>query len=175
VRWVIGRIPALGVRSRSGADARLSAPSPVAWAEAFGIDSAASRGERGTVEAWPSGIRAITLFVEDLQATKRFYAEVFGLGIAYEDDDSAVFDFGNAIINLLRTEAATELIHPAPVASAAHGSRAQYTIEVEDVDAVCAELVGRGVELLNGPMDRPWGIRTASFRDPAGHIWEIAR
>jgi lactoylglutathione lyase len=23
-------------------------------------------------------------------------------------------------------------------------------------------------------MDRPWGIRTASFRDPGGHIWEVA-
>ena len=33
----------------------------------------------------------------------------------------------------------------------------------------------RGVELLNGPMDRPWGIRTAAFADPAGHIWEIAQ
>jgi hypothetical protein len=29
-------------------------------------------------------------------------------------------------------------------------------------------------ELLNGPIDRPWGIRTASFRAPGGHIWEIA-
>ncbi|MFH9400536.1 hypothetical protein ACH4JS_12170 [Streptomyces sp. NPDC017638] len=27
----------------------------------------------------------------------------------------------------------------------------------------------------NGPMDRPWGIRTASFEDPGGHIWEIAQ
>jgi lactoylglutathione lyase len=42
------------------------------------------------------------------------------------------------------------------------------------VDAMAAELTSRGVELLNGPMDRPWGIRTASFRDPGGHIWEIA-
>jgi len=49
------------------------------------------------------------------------------------------------------------------------------TIGVDDVDAMCAELAARGVTLLNGPMDRPWGIRTASFRDPAGHIWEIAR
>ena len=32
----------------------------------------------------------------------------------------------------------------------------------------------KGVVLLNGPMDRPWGIRTASFCDPDGHIWEIA-
>ncbi len=31
-----------------------------------------------------------------------------------------------------------------------------------------------GVVLLNGPMDRSWGIRTASFSDPGGHIWEIA-
>jgi uncharacterized glyoxalase superfamily protein PhnB len=31
------------------------------------------------------------------------------------------------------------------------------------------------VKLLNGPMDRPWGIRTAAFADPAGHVWEIAK
>jgi uncharacterized glyoxalase superfamily protein PhnB len=45
---------------------------------------------------------------------------------------------------------------------------------VDDVDATAAELKRRGVELLNGPTDRPWGIRTASFPDPGGHIWEIA-
>ena len=50
----------------------------------------------------------------------------------------------------------------------------QFTLEVEDVDAMCAELATRGVTLLNGPIDRPWGIRTASFMDPGGHIWEIA-
>ena len=32
----------------------------------------------------------------------------------------------------------------------------------------------RGVELLNGPTNRPWGVRTASFADPDGHIWEVA-
>jgi uncharacterized glyoxalase superfamily protein PhnB len=52
--------------------------------------------------------------------------------------------------------------------------RFQLTLEVDDVDAMCDELRARGVELLNGPIDRPWGIRTASFRDPGGHIWEIA-
>ena len=104
-----------------------------------------------------------------------FYGEVFGLPVAYEDDNSAVFNFGNTIINLLKTTAAAELIEPAMVASQAAGARSQFTIGVDDVDAVCAELTARGVELLNGPMDRPWGIRTASFRDPGGHIWEIAR
>jgi lactoylglutathione lyase len=28
---------------------------------------------------------------------------------------------------------------------------------------------------LNGPMDRAWGVRTASFTDPGGHIWEFAQ
>lgn len=61
------------------------------------------------------------------------------------------------------------------VAGQEAGCRSQFTIEVDDVDAMCTELAARGVALLNGPMDRPWGIRTASFRDPGGHIWEIAR
>jgi len=125
--------------------------------------------------SWPGRIGAITLFVEDLEATKRFYREVFGLAVAFEDADSAVFDFGNTLINLLTTSAAGELIEPATVASREAGTRLQLTINVEDVDAVCAELASRGVELVNGPMDRPWGVRTASFRDPGGHIWEIAK
>ncbi len=125
--------------------------------------------------SWPSGISAITLFVEDLGVTKRFYEEVFSLPVAFEDDDSAAFDFGNTIVNLLKTAAAPELIAPAAVAAREAGSRLQLTIQVDDVDATCAELAKRGVELLNGPLDRPWGIRTASFCDPGGHIWEIAK
>jgi catechol 2,3-dioxygenase-like lactoylglutathione lyase family enzyme len=127
------------------------------------------------MSSWPKGITAITLFVEDLDATKHFYREVFGLPVAFEDDDSAVFKFGSMLVNLLKTTAASELIDPAAVATREAGSRFQFTIEVDDVDAMCAELASRGVQLLNGPIDRPWGVRTASFRDPGGHIWEIAK
>ena len=125
--------------------------------------------------AWPGSISAITLFVEDLDAAKQFYGKVFGLPVHYEDPESAVFKFGNTLINLLRATAARELIEPAPVAPREAGSRFQFTLDVDDVDAMCAELTARGVTLLNGPMDRPWGIRTASFMDPGGHIWEIAK
>lgn len=127
------------------------------------------------VDAWPRGINAITLFVEDLEAAKTFYQDVFGFPIMFEDDDSAVFNFGNTLINLLKSTAADELIGPAKVASPEAGSRTQFTIDVDDVDATCDRLAAIGVQLLNGPMDRPWGIRTASFRDPGGHIWEIAK
>ena len=126
------------------------------------------------MDAWPKGISTITLFVEDVAATKRFYQDVFGARLKYEDDVSAVFDFSHIQVNLLDASAVPELIEPAVLAPQEAGSRLVLTIDVDDVDAMCAELGKRGVELLNGPMDRPWGIRTASFRDPAGHIWEIA-
>jgi catechol 2,3-dioxygenase-like lactoylglutathione lyase family enzyme len=127
------------------------------------------------VAAWPRKISTITLFAEDLAATKAFYQEIFGLPVYFEDPDSAVFNFGNMLVNLLASSAVPELIEPASIASPDSGARFQLTVDVDDVDTVCAELAKRGVELLNGPIDRPWGVRTAAFRDPAGHIWEIAK
>jgi catechol 2,3-dioxygenase-like lactoylglutathione lyase family enzyme len=124
---------------------------------------------------WPGGIGAITLFVEDLDATKRFYQEVFDLPVVFEDDNSAVFRFGETLVNLLRVSEGPELIAPAAVAAPQTGSRFQLTIWVEDVDARCEQLASRGIPLLNGPQDRAWGVRTACFADPAGHIWELAQ
>ena len=123
----------------------------------------------------PKQLAAITLFAGDLASTKQFYREVFGLPVHWEDENSAVFLFGDTMINLLQVDQAPSLIEPAIVAPSSSGSRFQFTIGVDDVDATCEELQRRGVTLLNGPMDRPWGIRTASFLDPAGHIWEISK
>jgi catechol 2,3-dioxygenase-like lactoylglutathione lyase family enzyme len=120
-------------------------------------------------------VGAITLFVEDPQRSRAFYEKVFEAPVMFEDDDSAAFKFENLIVNLLKTPAAHELIDPATVASRDDGSRFQLTIWVDDADAVCAELAARGVSLLNGPMNRKWGMRTASFTDPDGHIWEVAQ
>lgn len=124
--------------------------------------------------SWVSGIAAVTLFVEDLDTTRRFYQDVFELPIHFEDSNSAVFRFGDTLVNLLKADEAHGLIAPAAVATPDGGHRFQFTIGVDDVDAICDALTAKGVQLLNGPMDRPWGIRTASFQDPAGHIWEIA-
>jgi catechol 2,3-dioxygenase-like lactoylglutathione lyase family enzyme len=120
-------------------------------------------------------VGAITLFVDDPQRSKSFYQDVFELSPIYEDEDAAAFRFENLIVNLLKTPAARDLIDPGVVAGAEAGSRFQLTIWVDDADAVCEDLTRRGVELLNGPMDREWGMRTASFTDRDGHIWEIAQ
>jgi lactoylglutathione lyase len=132
--------------------------------------------ERGAEVTSPlRSVGAITLFVEDPRRSKSFYQDVFDLSPIYEDEDAATFRFENTIVNLLKIRAARELIDPAAVAGPEAGSRFQLTIWVDDTNAVCAELATRGVELLNGPIDREWGMRTASFADPDGHIWEIAQ
>lgn len=119
-------------------------------------------------------VGAITLFVEDPQQSKSFYQDVFDVSVIVEDDDAVALSFENTIVNLLAVPAARELINPGAVASREAGSHFQLTIWVDDADTVCAELATRGVELLNGPMNREWGMRTAIFTDPDGHIWEIA-
>lgn len=126
--------------------------------------------------SWSSkSIDFITLFTENLERSKGFYQDVFGLRLIFEDENSAVFRFANTGINLLRAESAGGLVSPGSVASRDAGARLVFTINVDDVDVVCAELAARGVELLNGPVNRPWGVRTASFTDPGGHVWEIAQ
>ena len=129
------------------------------------------------LNTWAKNIFAVTLFVEDIGACKAFYQKVFDLPVIFEDDDgnSAVFKFGDVLINLLRVSEAPELVSPAEIAAPDAGSRFVITIPVDDVDALCEQLKAKGVTLLNGPMNRPWGSRTASFQDPAGYIWEIAK
>ena len=105
-------------------------------------------------------VGAITMFVEDPERSKSFYERVFDASPVYQDENSVAFEFDNTIVNLLKRPAAHELIAPASVAGA---------------DAACALLEERGVTLLNGPMDRAWGMRTAAFTDPDGHVWEVAQ
>jgi catechol 2,3-dioxygenase-like lactoylglutathione lyase family enzyme len=120
-------------------------------------------------------VGAITLFVEDPQRSKAFYEKVFEAPVLFEDENSVAFQFENTIINLLATPAAHELIAPRAVGGPDAGAHVQFTIWVEDANAVIAELSNRGVELLNGPLDREWGMRTAAFADPDGHVWEVAQ
>ena len=120
-------------------------------------------------------VSAISLFVEDLQAAKSFYQEVFAVDVVFEDDTSVCVKFDRLFVNLLLVSAAQEQVEPGVVAGPGAGSRFQLSIWVDDVDAVCADLEKRGVKLLTGPVDRAWGMRAATFTDPAGHSWEVAQ
>jgi lactoylglutathione lyase len=120
-------------------------------------------------------LNVINLFADDLDRTKAFYREVLGLTPVFEDASHNVFSLENLIINLIDVATARDLISPVPVGHFNSGPRAVLSVFVDDVDSVCAQLTERGVALVSGPIDRPWGVRTASFSDPAGHMWEVAQ
>jgi catechol 2,3-dioxygenase-like lactoylglutathione lyase family enzyme len=124
---------------------------------------------------WQKVIGAITLFVEDLDRSKAFYRDVFDLPVQFEDDTAAMFRFGEQFVFLTRSSQAHTMIAPAAVGNPGGGPRFVFAIIVDDVDAVSAELDRKGVPRINGPADRPWGMRTLNFRDPDGYVWEIAQ
>jgi catechol 2,3-dioxygenase-like lactoylglutathione lyase family enzyme len=123
----------------------------------------------------PSEVEVITLFVDDIASSRAFYAKVFASETVWEDEVSSVLKFGGLLINLLDVSQALPLIEPLPVGQSSAGARVLLTIRVVNVDRVCRALREIGVDLLNGPIDRPWGRRTASFADPSGHVWEMAQ
>jgi catechol 2,3-dioxygenase-like lactoylglutathione lyase family enzyme len=127
------------------------------------------------VDATAGGLGALTLFVEDVQEVAAFYRDVLQLRQLFEDEVSTVFALGPTMLNVLSAAAADAVVAPAQPAVVGDAPRMLLSLWVDDVDAAVRELQGRGVVLLNGPVDRPWGKRTAAFTDPAGAVWEVAQ
>jgi lactoylglutathione lyase len=122
---------------------------------------------------WEKSIGAMTLFVPDVDEARKFYETAFGVAAHAFDDGAVMLRATEPILFLHKTAVRAE---PVPeVLEEARKGAGQFAIIVPDVDAVCAEITGRGVDLISGPADRPWGMRTITFADPAGHIWEIAQ
>ncbi|MDB4906123.1 MAG: Glyoxalase/bleomycin resistance protein/dioxygenase [Gemmatimonadetes bacterium] len=119
-------------------------------------------------------VSAISLFVEDLAASKAFYATVLDAPVAFEDATSVALKLDNLIVNLLQVDSAHELVGEGNVGGRDAGARFQLSIWVPDVDDVCARLATLGVT-MTGPHDKPWGMRAATFVDPAGNSWEVAQ
>jgi catechol 2,3-dioxygenase-like lactoylglutathione lyase family enzyme len=47
------------------------------------------------------------------------------------------------------------------------------SVEVEDVDAVYAEVVASGAEIVRGIQDEEWGVRRFFVRDPNGRVVNV--
>ncbi|KND93567.1 hypothetical protein TOPH_01941 [Tolypocladium ophioglossoides CBS 100239] len=121
-------------------------------------------------------LSAVSLFTDDLPTSKAFYTGVFAAKVLFEDADSCAVKFSNVIVNLLRVEAAAELVAPAAVGARDAGKRFQMTVWVDDLDDAMDKLKQRGVDrFLVGPETKPWGLRVVTFEDPAGHSWEVAQ
>ena len=123
---------------------------------------------------WKKQIGAVNLIVGDLERSKMFYRDVFGLPVEFEDDGTAMFRLGDMYFFLQRGTAHQD--GPAADAlSMAQKGVGQFVIFVDDVDAVRTELDQAQVAIISGPADRAWGMRTLTLADPGGYTWEVTQ
>ena len=130
--------------------------------------------ELSTGGEWAKRFFAVTLFVDDLVRERQWYSDVFAMPIVDESPENCVFRFpGGVFINLNALTALSGHVGPNPPAKAGEPSRTMLSLEVGDVDAVLQRVAALGVKPLVGPVDRPWGSRTATIVDPSGTYWEL--
>ena len=124
----------------------------------------------------------ITLAVADLGASRRFYVE--GLGYQVRND---VANGGFRWLTLGSDQPGLELVLSAPHAGRSDddgdalqellvkGQLPMMVYATTDLDATYERVLGTGAEVLQEPMDQPWGPRDCAFRDPSGNVVRIAQ
>jgi catechol 2,3-dioxygenase-like lactoylglutathione lyase family enzyme len=116
----------------------------------------------------------VVLFCEDLAASTTFYVDGVGFRAGHADEHSAGLHIGERFILLLDHHGARDAIGESRVdLSRSRGARQFLVLSVPNVDLATEELARRGVEILEPPEDRWWGLRCAYFADPDGNMWEI--
>jgi predicted enzyme related to lactoylglutathione lyase len=102
----------------------------------------------------------VLLHPTDFERSFRFYAQSLGLHVYREWSSGStrgvVFFLGGGFLELSgssRTEASESV---------------GMWLQVRDVDAVGDELEEAGVEIIELPTDKPWGLREMHIRDPDG-------
>ena len=131
-------------------------------------------------------IHVVTLAVADLERSLAFYR---GLGLespgtigtefiaddAHPGGAAAMFELdGGLILSLYgRADLAKDAGIRQSAPSPGEFSLGHLVASREAVDGLLVQAVAAGAEALGKPHDRPWGIYSAYFRDPDGHLWEI--
>lgn len=55
----------------------------------------------------------------------------------------------------------------------AKGTYTSLTLSTDDLDATFDQLQASGAEVVQEPIDQPWGVRDCAFRDPTGNMIRI--
>ncbi len=119
----------------------------------------------------------VSLGVEDLAASRRFYEQGLGWKVSSTSNESIVFmDMGGVVLGLYGRDALADdanLAHSKPGGfggfALAHNARSR-----EDVDKVLAHAAKAGAKILKPAEDVFWGGYSGYFADPDGHPWEVA-
>ena len=111
------------------------------------------------------------ILVRDMAAMRRFYEGVLRFSLTRELSAGWIeFQIGGNTLALSRP-GRTAKDAPTPKGSAS--LQLAFKVAVEDVDRCADELLRHGVELLELPIDQPFGHRTLFFRDPDGNLLEM--
>jgi catechol 2,3-dioxygenase-like lactoylglutathione lyase family enzyme len=109
------------------------------------------------------------LLADDLDAAREFFAGFLGFDVAMDDPGFMMFASpSNRTAQITVADATTPGLD--------RGVReANVSVEVEDVDALHAEAVRRGLEIVYPLTDEPWGIRRFFVRAPNGTVINVAQ
>ncbi len=114
-------------------------------------------------------------FVEDLERSLAFYKGVLGMTVRHGAEGYAELAVEGSKFALLERWRLPGLVGESESGLPPPGTHeGEVAFLVQDVDEVCALLCSREVAFVCAPEDRPWGQRTAYFRDPDGHLIELA-
>ncbi|KUL53680.1 MULTISPECIES: VOC family protein [Streptomyces] len=117
----------------------------------------------------------VRLLVSDFPACYRFYAEVLGLKPQSGAEEGPYEKFspsaGSAGIALQDRSMMAGLIDE--LAGSATGHRSLVVLRVDDLDAYCARITGRGAVLAHGPAPMTDRMRVAHLKDPEGNVVEL--
>jgi len=119
-------------------------------------------------------IEWLILITDHYDQSRAFYKEILGLRLQREAPEEHFAQFqmkNNCYLALFGRKEMTKILGARCLNKP--GGAVYAFAETENVDKTFRELKSRGVEFVKEPTTQPWGQRTAYFRDPDGHIWEI--
>jgi hypothetical protein len=127
-------------------------------------------------------ITLLTLGVDDLEASLRFYRDGLGLptegivGTEFEHGAVAFFDLHAGLKLAIWPRA--DLAHDAGIAQAAPSptefSIAHNVASSAEVDEVMEQARRAGATIVKPAADTFYGGYAGYFQDPDGHLWEVA-
>jgi uncharacterized glyoxalase superfamily protein PhnB len=115
---------------------------------------------------------APVLGVRDVRATAEYWRDVLGFSLdprtgvvdGVDADEGAVY----ALLSRAGTEVHFQIRRREPRPAEREGIETDVYVFVEDVDALHAELAGRGANITQEPRMAPYGIREIRVEDPNG-------